>query len=84
MLRTIGPSQAAEPSPYAAAIHPVQSEMGVFTFYVTEVANAENCNPQMPVTLTATGPGYETYSVLCLRGDRLAVQCDFGNCRSFR
>lgn len=71
----------APPLAVVATAQPVQSKMGVFTHYVTKVADAENCNPQIPVTLTATGPGFETYSVLCPRGSTLAVQCDFGNCR---
>ena len=75
------PRDTAPPVVVQATAQPVQAKMGVFTYYVTQVADAENCNPQRPVTLTATGPGFETYSVLCPRGDTLAVQCDFGNCR---
>ena len=57
---------------------------GRFRFEVEQVAKQSRCSSTPIATLTASGPGFENYSVRCVNGDALAVRCDFGNCRALQ
>jgi hypothetical protein len=63
---------------------PPPAKIGKFTFEAEHFAKAERCSSAPAVTLTATGPGFENYSVPCADGDALAVRCEMGNCRALR
>jgi hypothetical protein len=63
---------------------PLPSKTGRFSFEVEQVAKRSQCSSMPIATLTASGPGFENYSVRCVNGDALAVRCDFGNCRALQ
>jgi hypothetical protein len=63
---------------------PPLPKLGRFSFEVEQVAKRSQCSSTPIATLTATGPGFENYSVRCANGDALAVRCDFGNCRALQ
>jgi hypothetical protein len=63
---------------------PPSAKVGKFTFEAEHFAKAERCAAAPTATLTATGPGFENYSVPCADGDALAVRCEMGNCRALR
>lgn len=72
-FRTTNHIKAPEPPP--------PPKPGKFTFEVEQLAKSQQCSRSPFVTLTASGSGFENYSVPCADGDALAVRCDFGNCR---
>lgn len=57
---------------------------GKFTYEAEQLAKTERCSHAPTVTLTATGPGFENYSIPCSNGDALAVRCEMGNCRALK
>jgi len=59
-------------------------KLGHFTFEVEQLARREQCATSPTVTLTASGPGFEQYSVPCTNGDALAVRCELSNCRALK
>jgi len=63
---------------------PLPSTAGRFSFEVEQVAKRSQCSSTPIATLTASGPGFENYSVRCVNGDALAVRCDFGDCRALQ
>jgi hypothetical protein len=63
---------------------PAAPKMGKFTYEVEQFAKSERCSNDPKVMLTATGPGFENYSVPCADGDALAVRCEMGNCRALK
>jgi membrane-associated protease RseP (regulator of RpoE activity) len=78
-------SQAEVALPAHTAIDPPKpAPRGQHEISVEKLAASENCAPQKPVTLTASGPGFETYIVSCPSGDVLAVRCELGNCRALK
>lgn len=54
---------------------------GVDTYNAEWLAKTGRCNLQPRAELTAKGPGYEAYEVLCSNGATWAVRCEFGKCR---
>jgi hypothetical protein len=42
---------------------PKPTPRGQHEIHVEKLAASENCAPQKPVSLTASGPGFETYIV---------------------
>ena len=66
------------------APEPPAPKLGSFTFEVEQLAKREQCATLPTVTLTASGPGFEQYSVPCTNGDALAVRCELSNCRALR
>lgn len=48
---------------------------------VEKMALAQACSPQPIANRTATGPGYDAYTVACSNGSKLTVRCEFGTCR---
>jgi hypothetical protein len=63
---------------------PPREKIGQFSVNAEKTAASANCTSQKPATLTASGPGYETFMVACPDGESLAVRCDFGNCRALK
>jgi hypothetical protein len=63
---------------------PLPPKSGRFSFGAEQVAKQSECSRTPIATLTASGPGFENYSVRCANGDALSVRCDFGNCRALR
>ena len=70
------PTQAA-PAPYVRAPRPT----GRDTYNAEKLAKNRACAAQPLASLTAKGPGFETYSVPCSDGRAIAIRCEFGNCR---
>lgn len=70
------PTQAA-PVPYRPASRPT----GRDTYNAEKLAKNRACAAQPLASLTAKGPGFETYSVPCSDGRAIAIRCEFGNCR---
>lgn len=80
---TIQPSTITRPT--RTAIEPaVAAKRGQYEYNVEKIAASQNCAPEKPVSVTATGPGYESYTVSCPNGESLAVRCDFGTCRALK
>ena len=74
------------PSPSAAmtvAIAPPDPS-GPDKYLARKLAMDNGCHPQPVVDLAAREPGVETYTVACMNGDVLRMQCQYGNCRAVR
>jgi hypothetical protein len=54
---------------------------GKDTYNAEKLAKNRACAAQPFASLTAKGPGFETYSVPCSSGRTIAIRCEFGNCR---
>lgn len=83
---TEAPAQATYPDPrdrmnLKVEPEPEKQKLGRFTFEVEQLARRQRCATSPTVTLTASGTGFEQYSVPCTNGDALAVRCDLSNCR---
>lgn len=61
-----------------------KGQPGQYSFEAEKVARAEQCSAAPVASMTAKGPGFESYNVLCSNGDALAVRCDLGNCRALK
>lgn len=72
----VAPAPAA-PVPYVRASRPT----GRDTYNAEKLAKNRACAAQPLASLTAKGPGFETYSVPCSDGRAIAIRCEFGNCR---
>lgn len=57
---------------------------GADAYSAERLARQLACHAQPVATLTAKGPGFESYTVPCSNGDALALRCEFGNCRVLR
>jgi len=53
-------------------------------YLARKLAMDNGCHPQPVVNLAAREPGVETYTVACMNGDVLKMQCQYGNCRAVR
>jgi hypothetical protein len=71
------------PSP-SQVVSAQASQPGQYSFEAEKVARAEQCSTAPVASLTAKGPGFESYTIPCSNGDALAVRCDFGNCRTLK
>lgn len=60
------------------------ASMGKFEIEVEQLAKSVQCHTTPTATLSASGPGFETYSVPCSNGDALTVRCESGNCRALK
>lgn len=60
------------------------AKIGKFTYEAEQLAKSEQCAPSPTATLTASGAGFENFSIPCSNGDALAVRCEMGNCRSLK
>lgn len=78
VLLSDGMTTASNP---VAASGQKASPSGKDTLQAQALARNRSCAAQPLATLTASGPGFETYSVPCSNGDALAIRCEFGNCR---
>lgn len=86
--RPVGRSEPPIPQAATAQAPPPQvatkGQPGQFSFEAERVARAENCSAAPVASLTAKGPGFESYTVACSNGDALDVRCDFGRCRALK
>jgi serine protease Do len=62
----------------------VSRQTGQDTYGAERYARTQLCTDQPRAFLIDKGPGFETYSVPCSRGEKLLVRCEFGNCRTLR
>jgi hypothetical protein len=83
-----GPQAMAGEAPAQAQMQAVPvSDMppfrptGVDTYNAEKLAKNRACAAQPLASLTAKGPGFETYSVPCSNGNSIAIRCEFGKCR---
>ena len=67
----------AVPAAYTAASRPT----GRDTYNAEKLAKSRACAPQPLASLSAKGPGFESYSVPCSNGRSIAIRCEFGNCK---
>ncbi len=67
----------AVPIEYTPASRPT----GRDTYNAEKLAKNRACAAQPLASLSAKGPGFETYSVPCSDGHSIAIRCEFGNCR---
>lgn len=72
---------AAKPAAIVATAGVV---VGQDSFSAERLARHEACHAQPVAKLSAKGPGFETYSVVCSNADALMIRCEFGNCRVLR
>jgi len=72
-----------QPQPQAvpAAYMPASRPTGRDTYNAEKLAKNRACAAQPLASLSAKGPGFETYSVPCSSGHSIAIRCEFGNCR---
>ncbi len=57
---------------------------GQDSFSAARIARDSACHSQPNPVMTAKGPGFENYSVVCVNDEALAIRCEFGNCRVLR
>jgi hypothetical protein len=79
-LAGTAPTQAqtqAVPVAYTPASRPT----GRDTYNAEKLAKSRACAPQPLASLSAKGPGFESYSVPCSNGRSIAIRCEFGNCK---
>lgn len=57
---------------------------GQDAFNAEKTARGLTCTASPSASLTAKGPGYETYNVACDGGDSLVIRCEMGSCRPLR
>jgi hypothetical protein len=60
---------------------PAPRPTGRDTYNAEKLAKNRACAAQPLASLSAKGPGFETYSVPCSNGLSIAIRCEFGNCR---
>jgi hypothetical protein len=80
-------SGSSGPVPTAAAPAPLLAiplTGGQDGYNAERLARAERCNEQPVAKLSAKGPGFETYTVVCANGDAVAIRCEFGQCRTLK
>ena len=70
------PTQAVPVAPM-----PAPRPTGRDTYNAEKLAKNRACAAQPLASLSAKGPGFETYSVPCSNGPSIAIRCEFGNCR---
>ena len=76
------PMQAQAPSQAVpVARMPAPRPTGRDTYHAEKLAKNRACAAQPLASLSAKGPGFETYSVPCSSGHSIAIRCEFGNCR---
>lgn len=51
------------------------------TIQAESLARSQSCAAQPIASLSASGPGFETFTVPCSGGDVWSIRCEFGNCR---
>lgn len=76
---------ASPPAPLAGApsLAPKYA-IGQWSLVVERLPAARACSAEPRASITAKGPGVETYTVPCNNGDILTVRCDMGICRPLR
>ena len=55
--------------------------VGAMSFEVERIARDEKCHDSPQARLVASGPGFETYSVVCSGSDALSLRCELTNCK---
>ncbi|WP_353506134.1 hypothetical protein [Variovorax jilinensis] len=75
-VANVAPTQVA-PVPYVRAPRPT----GRDSYNAEKLAKNRGCAAQPLASLTAKGPGFETYSAPCSDGRAIAIRCEVGNCR---
>lgn len=58
--------------------------IGKDAFPAEQLAKRLLCSANPIATLSARGPGFETYSVPCRNSDTMMVRCEYGQCRVMR
>lgn len=81
--RTVPQSPSSLPTATTAAISG-KAKIGKSSSAVEALVSRQSCSASPVASLSAAGPGYETYSVACSNGDTLTYRCEFGNCRQLR
>lgn len=76
---SVNPAAYVTPAPKAPEAP--RRETGQDTYQAEKLAKTQSCSANPVATLSAKGPGFETYSIPCGNGDTWAVRCEFGNCR---
>lgn len=83
-----GPQAAAGAAPtqvqtqaVPVAYMPASRPTGRDTYNAEKLAKNRACAAQPLASLSAKGPGFETYNVPCSNGHSIAIRCEFGNCR---
>lgn len=85
-------SRAPTPAPGAvvsapatvAAATPAQKPSGQERFQVSKLAQEMACHASPDPVMTASGTGFESYTVPCSNGDALSIRCDLSNCRALK
>jgi hypothetical protein len=67
-----------------AAVGTTKSTDGADAWSAERLPAVKACHPAPRATLSAKGPGFESYTVGCANGDVLLVRCEMGNCRLMR
>lgn len=68
----------------ASASSPVQGPPGQERFQVSKLAQEMACHVSPDPIMTASGIGFESYTVRCSNGDALSIRCDLSNCRALK
>lgn len=78
VVDTGAPTPARQPGPVAAAA------AGKDLFQAERQAREAGCGSRTTATLSASGPGFETYTATCTGGDVMVLRCEMGNCRALK
>ena len=78
------PAAGGSPTVPLAASKKPSIRGGQDSYSVRKVAQASQCHEMPAPVLVAKSPGIELYSVACKSGDLLAVQCEFGACKTLK
>lgn len=65
----------------AAAIAQLVPRQGKDAYQAERAARDVGCGSRSSAALSASGAGFETYTVTCTGGDVMVLRCEFGNCR---
>lgn len=57
------------------------TQFGRYTYAAENLPDVRSCNPYPIAKLSAQGPGFEKYTVVCTDGDALSLRCEGGGCR---
>jgi hypothetical protein len=71
------------PPPATPTAHSLRNERR-YQISAEAFAKSQSCAATPVATLTAVGPGSETYVIPCVSGESLIARCEFGNCRALK
>lgn len=60
---------------------PVARKTGKDTYQAEQLAKDQSCAATPVASLSASGPGFEVYTVPCTNDNLLTMRCEFGSCR---